>query len=288
MAPIVGVATVSQAPSADGLGKDRRDSGVLMACSFLAALAQAAASRHVVATTAVALWRVCVEDPGGAPPDQRDEIDARLAAIEPVLEASLSGKSVGSTDRAYRNIAVHNFNLPTPFAEIRRGQAKLLQRGRRKSASQPAGMTREEPASPLSQASPVEEEGGATLPRPPIPRHPFQPAADGGHTCDGPVRVSQHPPVKPAEAVQGKCDSGQVTSRPRRRTCGVNTLPGHLVVLSSTACTQTVPDTVAPAAVAATQKDLDEARRTWESRRQEGMRLALLAKSKRDPPKSPA
>lgn len=94
---------------------------------LLAAAVQAGASRQVVAATASALLRMALPQ---IPHDQ--EVQDRLAAIAPDIEAKLTGGTLSGTARARRNVACHNFELDGPFAAATAGgQAKILQRGKR-------------------------------------------------------------------------------------------------------------------------------------------------------------
>ena len=95
---------------------------------LLAAAVQAGASRQVVAATAAALLRMALPQVL-----HTQEVQDRLAAIAPDLQARLTGGTLSGTASARRNVACHNFELDGPFAAATAGgQAKLLQRGKRR------------------------------------------------------------------------------------------------------------------------------------------------------------
>lgn len=58
----------------------------------------------------------------------KQEVLARMSAIAPSIIAARTGTNISSTQRAYRNIASHNFGID--FTDVRLHQAKHIQRGR--------------------------------------------------------------------------------------------------------------------------------------------------------------
>ena len=103
-----------------------------MVAAIFEGLARGGAARQVVAAAAAAVVRcaACLE----FEPEEKHlscEVEERLQAVRPTLEAGLQGKAVCGSARAKRNLAVHNFGIK--IGAISTDDAKRIQRGGRRS-----------------------------------------------------------------------------------------------------------------------------------------------------------
>ena len=112
------------------------------ACALLAALGDSKASRHVVAATAVALWRILATPQAMVQqydPELREEVSARVEAVLPALAAQVGADMNGQPSRSaaslvpvevniMANAAKHTYGLQQPFSALQPREARRMQR----------------------------------------------------------------------------------------------------------------------------------------------------------------
>ena len=145
-----------------------------MASRLLGAVVSAGGSRHVVAATAAAMWRLCLEPATSASADgfAVDEVTAeaavRLQAVLPQLEAEIvagaKGERVpaGGDLRAARNVGLH-WRMGAGATAIAEGlvKAKQVQRGGRARRASPQHEQKIETTAEVTPMKPKRTDGGS-------------------------------------------------------------------------------------------------------------------------------
>ena len=137
---------VYQLLAADTMADAAQSPQLSTACALLQVLCIAGASRHVVAATTSALWRLVASQQQEC---EEPEVLQRLAAIEPQIVAMVKADQAGvqvrsaagmiSPDQNLRgNAAKHTFGLCKPFDELGPAELRGLQRAQKKPAEEKA------------------------------------------------------------------------------------------------------------------------------------------------------